>query len=107
MFAATLRSDCSGTPLWTFRLFCLAAASFIVWGSEEISALVGFLRYPARILSAGGVGYFWLFAMAVFSSRPLRTMHAVPIVAHDGARCSRAVAFIRSPDRLKNYIQHD
>jgi AraC-like DNA-binding protein len=81
MFAATLRSDYTGTPLWTFRIFCLAAVGFIVWGSGEISALVGPLRYAARILSAGGVGYFWLFAMTMFSSRPLRTMHVIPIAA--------------------------
>ena len=81
MFVATLRSDCVGTPLWAFRFFCWAAASFIVWGSEEISAIVGPLRYVARILCAGGVGYFWLFAMAMFSRKPLRGMHAIPIIA--------------------------
>ena len=81
MFAATLRSDCTSTPLWTFRFFCLAAVGFIVWGSGEISTLVGPFRYVARIFSAGGVGYFWLFAMAMFSIRPLRTMHVIPIAA--------------------------
>jgi AraC-like DNA-binding protein len=81
MFAATLRSQYVGAPIWTFRVFCLAAASFIVSGNVEIATFVGPFRYLARILSAGGVGYFWLFAMAVFSRRPLRVAHAVPIVA--------------------------
>jgi AraC-like DNA-binding protein len=79
--ASTLRTRSATAPLWTFRLFALGATGFVVNGSPEISALLGPAHYLTRLLSAGGVGYFWLFAMALFSRAPLRPRHAVPIVA--------------------------
>ena len=81
IFASTLRNRAANAPLWTFRLFCLGATGFLVFGSAEISALIGPVRHVMRLLSAGGVGYFWLFAMALFSRHPLRIAHAVPILA--------------------------
>src|SRR4030095_5444211 len=54
---------------WSGALFCLAVAAFAVHsGGAETDAL-GVLRLPVWLLSAGGIGYFWLFAITLFADR--------------------------------------
>src|SRR5262245_16810402 len=54
---------------WSGASFCLAVAAFAVHSGGAETQALGILRVPVWLLSAGGIGYFWLFATILFEDR--------------------------------------
>jgi AraC-like DNA-binding protein len=50
-------------------VFCLAAAAFALHSGGPETLALGLFRAPVWFLSAGGAGYFWLFAVTLFGDR--------------------------------------
>ncbi len=65
----------------TGALFCFSAASFALHSQGPETEALGVLRPLVWLLSAGGTGYFWLFAVTLFEDRPLGWDRAAPPVA--------------------------
>jgi AraC-like DNA-binding protein len=77
MLAGARRSPVRATA----TLFCFAAASFALHSQGPETEALGVLRPLVWLLSAGGTGYFWLFAVTLFEDRPLGWDRALPPAA--------------------------
>ena len=55
---------------WTGALFSLAAACFALNSGGPTTEAVRSLFVPIWLLSLGGTGYFWMFAVTLFEDRP-------------------------------------
>jgi AraC-like DNA-binding protein len=53
-------------------LACAAVAAFAVHTGGADTEALGVLQPAAWVLSAGGIGYFWLFARTLFQDRPFQ-----------------------------------
>jgi AraC-like DNA-binding protein len=65
----------------TGALFCLSVAAFAVHSKGAETEALGILVGPDWLLSAGGVAYFWLFAVTLFEERPFGWDRLVPVAA--------------------------
>lgn len=65
-------------------VFCFAAASFALHSQGPETRALGILRGPVWLLSAGGTGYLWLFAVTLFEDRPFGGDRLVPPAALTG-----------------------
>jgi AraC-like DNA-binding protein len=54
---------------WSGALFCLSVAAFAVHSGGAETEALGILRAIIWLLAAGGIGYFWLFAITLFDDR--------------------------------------
>lgn len=64
-----LRGHGPGSTRYAGALFCAAAAAFSVHSGGPDTQALGILGPLVWLLSAGGVGWFWLFAMVLFQDR--------------------------------------
>lgn len=60
----------NGSPAWTAAVFCTSAAAFAVHSQGAETQALGVLQPMVWLLSAGGAGWFWLFAVSLFEDRP-------------------------------------
>ena len=65
----------------TGAVFCFAAAAFALHSEGAETAALGILQAPVWLLSAGGSGYFWLFAVTLFDDRPFGLAGLLPAAA--------------------------
>jgi AraC-like DNA-binding protein len=82
---------------WAGAAFCASVAAFAVHSEGPDTEALGFLKPLAWFLSAGGIGYFWLFAMSIFSDRRMTPAWLAPVavltaVAAVGSSLPRASA---------------
>jgi AraC-like DNA-binding protein len=75
---------------WSGALFCLSVAAFSVHSGGAETEALGALRAVVWLLSAGGIGYFWLFAIMLFEDRRFAWPRLVPIVTLTGVACIAA-----------------
>lgn len=54
---------------WAGAVFCLSVAAFALHSEGAETQALGPLKAPVWLLSAGGAGYFWLFATCLFEDR--------------------------------------
>jgi AraC-like DNA-binding protein len=69
---------------WAGALSCLSAAAFGVHSEGAETQALGPLRPVASLLSAGGTGYFWLFAVTLFGPRRFAWRQLGPIALLTG-----------------------
>lgn len=62
-------------------IFCFAGASFALHSQGPETQALGVLRPLVWLLSAGGTGYFWLFAVTLFEDRPFGWERVTPPAA--------------------------
>jgi AraC-like DNA-binding protein len=65
---------------WSGALCSLSAAAFGVHSEGAETQALGFLRPLASLLSAGGTGYFWWFAVTLFGPRRFAWRQLGPVV---------------------------
>lgn len=78
---ALLASGRRSAARTTAALFCLAAASFALHSQGPETRALGVLGPLVWLLSAGGTGYLWLFAVTLFEDRPFGWERLAPPVA--------------------------
>jgi AraC-like DNA-binding protein len=81
----------------TGAVFCFAAAAFALHSQGAETEALGVLRPLVWFLSAGGTGYFWLFAVTLFEDRAFQWDRLVPpaaltLLAAVGVSLPRATA---------------
>jgi len=64
---------------WSGAAFCLSVAAFALHSGGAETEALGQLRAAVWLLSAGGIGYFWLFAITLFDDRRLAWPRLLPI----------------------------
>lgn len=65
---------------WAGAIFCLAVAAFALHSGGAETEALGPLGPVVWLLSAGGIGYFWLFAVTLFEDRRFAWVRLLPIV---------------------------
>jgi AraC-like DNA-binding protein len=82
--AGLLRSGRRHPARWTGALFCLSAAAFAVHSGGPETQALGLFYVPVWMLSQGGLGYFWLFAVTLFEDRPVTWERWLPAIVLSG-----------------------
>jgi AraC-like DNA-binding protein len=69
---------------WSGALFSLAAACFALNSGGPTTEAVRALFAPIWLLSLGGTGYFWMFAVTLFEDRPFHLGRWAPAAVMTG-----------------------
>jgi AraC-like DNA-binding protein len=75
---AILATRRHGAPAWTGAVFCVSAAAFALHSQGAETQALGVLQPLVWLLSAGGAGWFWLFAVSLFEDRPFHWTLILP-----------------------------
>jgi AraC-like DNA-binding protein len=75
-----LRTERPAPAHWAGTLFALSAAAFAVHSGGAETQALGPLLAPVWFLSAGGIGYFWLFGTTLFNDKRFTWTSFAPIV---------------------------
>ncbi len=77
--AGMLRAEKRVTANWAGAAFALSAAAFAVHSGGAETQALGPLLPLVWLLAAAGIGYFWLFGIALFDDRAFRWEWLIPI----------------------------
>jgi AraC-like DNA-binding protein len=65
---------------WSGAVFCLAVAAFAVHSGGAETRALGVVAGLVWLLSVGGIGYFWLFAVTLFDDRRFGPVRLLPVI---------------------------